>query len=654
MYYYDILIADIAYKGSNLLTYASKEQLRPLQVVVAQLRNKQALAIVIQETTRPPSVSVIKEVSRVVTHKPLPGWYVEIISWLADYYPVSRSEAAYATLPGGLRTYNPSSKRALSSIHDKHLDDIPTSVKPPLTNQQKEAFDVVRTTGDTSILLHGITGSGKTRIYIELIKETLSEGKSVFVLTPEISLTPQLQKNIEAYFGNRVHVTHSGLTTAKRRDAWLQVLYQTEPIIVIGPRSALFMPVHHIGLIIIDEAHDLSYKQDQLPHYHASRVAAALAKKQQAKLVLGTATPSIVDFFTFSSKKLPIAVLDKKAITQEHAVSKHVIDTADRSLFTGSSWVADSVLDAIKQAIRNGEQSLVYINRRGTARLVLCQACTWQATCPTCDMNYVYHGDTHQLRCHTCGTSRKAYTSCPECSSSDIILRSAGTKLIQTELARLLPNARMARFDTDSDPGETMEQMYAQLHKGDIDIAVGTQIIGKGLDLPGLRVVAILQADSALTLPDYVAEEELFQHIHQLIGRIGRGHRAGQAFIQTRQPKHPVIASALSGNYMSFYQAELKKREKHSFPPFSHLLKVYADRSTRARSQAFLESIKKRVIDNYNNVTVLGPAPSYKEKVGSSYRWQMIISSPRRDSLVEITRELPGNCHYDIDPSRML
>ncbi len=652
MYYYDILVADISYKGTALLTYSYEQLLQPRQLVGLRLRNKLTTGIVIAKTVKPNGVK-IKPLDSVIAQEQLPAWYIPLVEWMSKYYPASPSEVANAAVPSSLRTYKPTDKKA-DALQPVTLDKLPDRIQPSLTTLQQSAFESIQKAKQNSVLLHGITGSGKTRLYIELIQETLATGKSAFVLTPEISLTPQLQKNIQEHFGNRVYVTHSGLSSAKRRDLWLRVLKQTEPIVVIGPRSALFTPVMKVGAIIIDEAHDLSYKQDQVPHYHTSRVAAMLAKQTGAKLILGTATPSVVDYFTFSSKNLPIVTLDKKALKQTHTTSKEIIRIDDRSLFTTSSWISDPVIASIKTAIHRGEQSLIYLNRRGTARLVVCQACDWQAACPVCDMNYVYHGDSHTLRCHTCGTNRKAYTSCPECSSNDIILRSAGTKMIQEELGRLLPDARIARFDTDNNPEESMEHMYRQLHEGIVDVAIGTQTIGKGLDLPKLRMVAILQADSSLSLPDYVAEEELFQHIHQLIGRIGRGHRAGQAYIQTRQPDHPVIASAISGNYTEFYEAELDKRRQHLFPPYAHLLKVQVDYSTRDGSRKLLENVKNTTLKKHPNVIILGPAPAYKEKVGSSFRWQLIIKAKQREILVDIARNLPQKCRFDIDPSRML
>lgn len=652
MYYYDILVADVGYKGSRLLTYSSEAPLRVRQLVTVQLRNKQTTGIIMQAVDNPGNVK-IKPIVQTLAQEQLPAWYTDIITWMHDYYPASLSEAAQATIPSGLRSYRPTEKKT-AALQPKPLDPLPGVIKPELTKAQSQAQQTIAESKHSSVLLHGVTGSGKTRIYIELIKKSLASGRSAFVLTPEISLTPQLQKNIEDYFGNRVFVTHSGLTNAKRRDLWLRVLKQTGPIIVIGPRSALFMPVANIGLIVVDEAHDLSYKQDQLPHYHTSRVAAALARQQQATLILGTATPSVVDYYTFTAKQLPVITLDTPAITHEHALDKHVINLDDRSLFTTSSWLSDPMLNGIKKAIQQGEQSLVYLNRRGTARLVVCQDCSWQATCPTCDMNYVYHGDSHQLRCHTCGTSRAAYTSCPECRSNDIILRSAGTKMIYDELARLLPDARIARFDTDNNPDETMQQMYEQLHSGAIDVAVGTQTIGKGLDLPKLRVVAILQADSSLALPDYVAEEELFQHIYQLIGRIGRGHRAGEAYVQTRQPKHPVITAAISGDYNLFYDTEIKKRERHTFPPFAHLLDIHVDRATRDQARSTLNQLKHTIQHEHPAVQILGPAPAYKEKIGGKFRWRIIVKAHRRTALVTIARAVPSPCRFDIDPARML
>lgn len=648
MHYYDILLADYRYRGDGFLTYCSESELPERAIVTVPVRQQSALGVVIKKVSQPAGISV-KPIQRVVLEAPLPAWTLDIMTWLSSYYPSSLGQAGQLLLPRSLLQHKPAKQTSLPS-----RDELPKELTPALTKEQAAAVTQIQAADQNSVLLHGVTGSGKTRVYLELIQASLQLGKSVIVLTPEIGLTPQLKNELERHYGNRVLVAHSNITPAKRRAIWLHALQSTEPLIMIGPRSALFYPFKQVGVIVVDEAHDNSYKQEQAPHYSAARVAAKLAQLHHCKLVLGTATPTIVDYFTFSSKHLPIIRMEQQALTNKAAdLTAQTIDTSERAQFSRSPWLANTLLDAIKYATDNNEQSLIYLNRRGTARFVSCQQCGWQATCQHCDMNLIYHGDKHVLRCHVCGITQAPPLTCPECSHTEIVFRSAGTKMIVDELQRLFPGARIVRFDSDNPAATSLETLYQELHDGTVDIAVGTQVIGKGLDLPRLAVIGILQADNALLLPDYLSEEELFQGLYQLLGRAGRGHRHGQAFIQTQQPDHPVVRAAINKDYAGFYQAELHKRQKYGFPPFYHLLRIYAERANRKSAQAALEKQKEAVQHAYNNVTVLGPAPAFQERTQGKYRWQIILKTKQRSTLVTIAKQLPPNYRHDIDPTRM-
>ncbi len=655
MYYYEVLVADYRYRSNKLLTYSSGEKIALYTAVIVPLKNRPSTGLIMRKVSAPKNIR-LKSIEAVITDKPLPGWIANVVDWLAQYYPSTKSQATQLYLPQQTSSLK---KLPLAPPEaTEHISPIPKTLKPALTTEQKEAVKSIKTTDSSSVLLHGTTGSGKTRVYTELIAESLGKGLSALVLTPEIGLTPQLEQTLKNYFGNRVVVSHSRLTSKQRRDIWLKTLYTDEPLVVIGPRSALFYPLQSIGLIVVDEAHDSSYKQEQMPHYQATRVAATMAKHHNCKVILGTATPSIVDYFTFQQKQLPIIRMRSSALTGKPPSQSdiHIITTSQRNNFTKSAWLCDQLMASTKQAIESGQQAIIYLNRRGTSRLIVCADCGWHAVCPDCDSLLVYHDDEHRLRCHSCTYHQPAPLSCADCDSSDISYRSAGTKFIAQELSRLFPQAKIARFDSDSQKVDSLQSQYQALKEGKFDIAVGTKILSKGLDLPKLSTIGILQADNALLLPDFVAEEELFQEIYQLLGRIGRGHNThpAEAFIQTSQPNHPVIIAAKDQNYDLFYEKELTKRQKYDYPPFVHLLVVTVARATQKSAKQTLTKIVNAIKNKNLNVSIEGPAPALKELSGKQYHWKLVIKSRKRQDLVTIAKDLPATVRYDIDPIRVL
>jgi primosomal protein N' (replication factor Y) len=426
-------------------------------------------------------------------------------------------------------------------------------------------------------------------------------------------------------------------------------------LIVIGPRSALFTPLSNVGLVVLDEAHDVAYKQEQAPHYLASRVAATLARLHGAKLVLGTATPLITDYFTFSSKQLPILRMQSlAAATDDHELRAIVVNLRDTNLFTRSRWLSDPLLQMIETNLSKHEQSLIFLNRRGTARLVLCQQCGWQALCPRCDLPLTYHGDTHSLRCHTCGHREVTPAACPVCKATDIVFRSIGTKSLFDELSRLFPKARLQRFDSDNKKSERLEAHYTAVRDGEVDILVGTQLLTKGLDLPKLSLVGIVLADSGLYFPDYTAEERTYQMLSQVMGRVGRGHRAGTVIIQTYHPESPTIQTALDKDFTSFYDTQLKERELYGFPPFYHVLKVSCTRASRKSAEQASGKVAELLRQAVSHLEVIGPTPAFSEKANGKYTWQLIVKAKGRHQLLEAIKHIPANCSYDIDPLHLL
>jgi primosomal protein N' (replication factor Y) len=644
MFYYFVWVRSHKYHGHEPLTYAANERLPSGSIVQVEMRGELVMGIISGSTTQPRFQT--KSVTRTFALPPLPAHLLKVAQWLLDYYPAPLGIVSQQLLPGLI------SEKQLSSPVSENFPAPDFSQMPPLTIDQSKALETMQNTN--TYLLHGQTGSGKTRLYIELAAKALAKDRSSIILTPEISLTAQLAANFQMVFGSRVIVLHSQQAPAQRQKAWLDCLRATVPVIIIGPRSALFSPVAKLGLIVLDEAHEAAYKQEQAPQYQTGRVASFLAPQAHATLVLGSATPAIADYFLAEQKHKPIIRISAQArgtANTEKAIK--LVDMKDRDQFSRSRLLSTPLIKAIESALTHREQSLLYLNRRGTARIILCESCGWQATCPHCDLPLTYHGDRHELRCHSCDYHTFSPTSCPKCGHTDIIFKSAGTKAIVDEITKLFPNARIARFDTDNNKAERFEQHYEAVRNGEVDILVGTQLLAKGLDLPKLTVLGIVLADTSLYMPDFSAPERTYQLLTQVLGRIGRGHMNGMAVIQTYHPQHPVLADAIADNYDHFYQRELAERKQFFFPPYCYLLKLSCRRASSKAAETAAEKLRDNIESIYR-VRVEGPAPSFYEKLQGKYQWQLIIKAVDRDELLKIITQLPANWSYDIDPSDLL
>jgi primosomal protein N' (replication factor Y) len=644
MYYYFVWVRSSRYHGSEPLTYAGEQRLAAGSIVEVELQKELVVGVVSGSTSQPRFQT--KPVSRVFALPPLPVHLLRLAGWLQDYYPAPLGMITQQLLPASFSDKQLAPAEALAD------PDPDLSALPPLTGEQQAALAAMTERG--TYLLHGTTGSGKTRLYIELAARAFAQGKSAIVLTPEISLTSQLADNFRQVFGDRVIVSHSGQAPAVRRKAWLDSLRAKQPVVVIGPRSALFSPLSSLGLIVLDEAHETTYKQEQAPQYQAGRVAAYLAQISRSILVLGSATPAVSDYYLAEQKNRPIIRLAQLAQPDIHPRTEvEIVDRKDHSLFSRSPYLSLPLIKVIETALKRGEQSLLYLNRRGTARLILCENCGWQATCPHCDVPLTYHGDHHQLRCHSCDYHSAVPGSCPACQHPNVIFKTAGTKAIVDDVQRLFPQARVARFDTDNMKAERFEEHYAAVQRGDVDILVGTQLLAKGLDLPKLSTLGIVLADTSLYLPDFSAQERTFQLISQVLGRIGRGHVAGRAIIQTYNPDHAVLADAISGDYQHFYGGELAERRQFLFPPFCHLLKLTIRRVSSTAAQEAADKLKADIEGAYK-VRVEGPAPSFYERFQGKHQWQLIIKAVDRSELLKIIAALPSGWSSDIDPMDLL
>lgn len=642
MQFVEVLVADPGYHGSEALTYGSDSSVNVGQIVRIPLRKKIVLGIVSKTSVSQPTFAV-KLLSEVLELPPIPQQLLDLTMWMHQYYAAPLGTVMQQILPRNFPKRPTKPVPSTTYTADK---------LPDLTKDQAEAISQITPSG--MHILHGDTGTGKTRVYIELAKKSIADGKSVFVLTPEIGLTSQLAADFKKTFGERVVVMHSQLSESVRQKLWTTVLKETEPVVIIGPRSILFSPVRSLGLIVLDEAHESAYKQDQSPYYHASHVAGYLANLHKIPLILGSATPLVTDYFAAQSKRRPIIRMTSTASGSMHGRRIITVDLRDKARFSRKSFLSDELIKQVESTLAKNEQVLLFLNRRGTARVILCDECGWQALCPHCDLPLTYHGDTHSVRCHSCEFRASPPTACPECSNTSVTFRSIGTKAVAEEAQRLFPDRKVMRFDTDNKHGERLEVHYDEIKAGTVNILVGTQTLAKGLDLPKLGLVGVVIADTSLYVPDFSSHERTYQLLNQVIGRVGRGHRDSTVVVQTYSPESPLLRAALSNNWDLFYGDELREREQFMFPPFCYIAKLWCKRSTQRSAQQAAEKLANTLRQSKIRIEVDGPAPAFHEKTNSGYHWQLILKAKNRAALLEALKLLPTNWHHDIDPMNLL
>lgn len=642
MYYYEVSPLRITHSKESLLTYASTRPLQSGQIVAVEVGKKMTEAVV-REAVVKPGFST-KEVSSIIEETPLPAALLSLHDWLTDYYKTHSATVWRTMLPSGL-----AKKRRV--IKGEKLIATREQISFSLNSAQQTAVDTVMSSSGTQ-LLYGVTGSGKTAVYIELAKQTIAVGKSVILLVPEIALTSQLVAEFTPHFEN-IHVTHSTMTEAARHSLWQQILHAKGPQVIIGPRSALFMPVQDLGLIVIDEAHEPALKQESAPRYSALRAASMLGRYTNAKVVLGSATPAITDYY-LAKRNGAIIHLPERARQGVIKPEITLVDMTKRPNFTRSTFISNALIDQLTQTLNSGHQALIFHNRRGSAPITLCENCGWNATCPRCYIPLTLHADDYMLRCHLCNHLERVPTSCPDCHVADIIHKGIGTKRIEEELRRLFPNARVARFDGDTKSG--IETEYQSLYDGDIDIIIGTQVVAKGLDLPKLRMVGVIQADSGLALPDYGSSERVFQLLSQVSGRVGRNEHKTHVIIQSYQPSHPSVALGIKQNYPAFYDWEIAERKRANFPPFTFLLKLTAVYKTEAGAIRAAKQLVGHLQKNVSSsITIFGPAPAFHERLRDTYRWQIVLKSSSRSDLLNTLQFLPPQgWQSELDPISLL
>ena len=636
----------------DILTYSYDNSLVPGQIVEIPLGRSKTVGVVSKKVAQPDFAT--KKILKVFYSKALPAHLLATVRFVAEYYQVPLASTLGLILPNGVEKKRRTSKKTEQMFgRDGKTEHSPVLPEIQLNTAQKKALQSLQKAVGATKLLYGVTGSGKTNIYLEMAKNALLAQKSTILLVPEIALTGQLVRVFGEVFGDRVVLIHSRQTEAERHLIFNSLLESDEPKIVIGPRSALFAPLDDLGLIIIDEEHESTYHQENAPKYSAIRVASFMAGKLGIDLILGSATPTVEDFYLAEKKGALVKLTEKAKLTAVKPEIK-VIDFTKRENFSKNRYFASSLLSAIKSNLEQGWQTLIFHNRRGSSPLTICESCGEEIVCPNCYLPLTLHADTYELVCHTCGHKEKVPMSCPKCGAPGIVHKGFGTKLLEGELKILFPNTRVQRFDADNKKGEGLDAIYDEVKAGEVDILVGTQTLAKGLDLPRLATVGVVQADAGLNLPDFMAEERTFQLLTQVIGRVGRGHLdTAQVLVQTFRPDDPVIKFAVKEDYLGFYEYLIKKRQKAGFPPFRFVAKLEITMKTEAIVIKKVRQAATRLGQD-KRLMVSPPMPAFHEHTSRGYTWQIIVRAKSRKALVEMCAGLDPNFRVTFDPVGLL
>ncbi len=543
---------------------------------------------------------------------------------------------------------------------------ITTSEPLRLTSAQESVFNPIRAslrgenvkkTGSDVFLLHGITASGKTEIYLQALAEAIKLGKQGIALVPEISLTPQTIERFSARFPGRVAILHSQLSLGEQFDEW-QRIKNGEVDVVVGPRSALFAPQSNLGLIIIDEEHEWTYKQhDQSPRYHARDAAIKLAKLTGAVVVLGSATPSIETYYHAQRDDYHLLHLPERVVPKENASLPEVtvIDMREELKAGNRSIFSRTLSQAIEKVLVNKEQAILFLNRRGGATAIQCRNCGFVLKCKRCDIPLTYHLDSDSLVCHRCNYKTAVSQTCPNCLSKRIRYLGIGTEKLEEEVRAEFPRAKLLRWDSDmTQRKHSHETILNKFRSHEADILIGTQMVAKGLDIPLVTLVGVVIADTSLNLPDFRAGERTFQLLCQVAGRAGRGPSGGQVIIQTYNPKHYAIQAAAKHGYASFYEREIEFRRQLREPPFTQLASLTYAHTNDNRCREETEKMAKRILEERDaigipEINLVGPAPAFIHRLRGRYRWQIILrGSDLSDFLIRIP--FPQGWIIDIDP----
>lgn len=551
------------------------------------------------------------------------------------------------------------SAHLVSSEEDFLLEEDFFSTQHKLLNsEQKKCLEAIEASLATNKfaphLIHGITGSGKTEVYLQAIAKALELGKGTILLVPEISLTSQTIERFRARFSEKLAVLHHRKSAGERSNAW-ELLRQGKIQIAIGARSAIFCPIQNLGLIIIDEEHDSSYKQtDEIPCYQARDIAVMRAHIENATILLGSATPSLESRYNAEIGKYSLHTLNSRA-TQANLPSVRIIDMKRAfDIQGGFTHFSSELLEGIKARFKQGEQTLLFLNKRGYHRLQICAACRMTIKCPHCDLGLTFHKGTNLLRCHLCDHQRAPPKRCPSCNSPESLeFKGFGTEHVERSLHAIFPDIRTLRMDKDTtQKKESHEEIFKQFRSHKADVLIGTQMIAKGFHFPAVTLVGVLNSDATLNIPDFRSAEQLFQILLQVAGRSGRSELPGEVIFQTFLPHHPIFQLAAKQDYNAFYEQEIKERRDFGYPPFSHLLKLLFSSKDPLAAQSAAIKIHQELQNKIpHTAQILPVSPAGHPKIKDLYRFQFLIKTDKTLSITPFLSSLncPSNVHLKID-----
>ncbi|WP_243298213.1 primosomal protein N' [Bacillus litorisediminis] len=508
----------------------------------------------------------------------------------------------------------------------------------PLTNEQQAAIapilSAVEENRFESFLLYGVTGSGKTEVYLQTIQEVLKLGKEAIVLVPEISLTPQIVARFKGRFGEQVAVLHSGLSIGEKYDEWRKI-HRKEVKVAVGARSAIFAPFDNLGVIIIDEEHESSYKQEENPRYHARDVAKKRGEYHHCPIILGSATPSLESFARAQKGVYTLLQLTKR-MNNRDLPSVEIVDMRNELRDGNRSMFSKKLVELLQDRLEKREQTVLFLNKRGYSSFVMCRDCGYVIQCPHCDLSMTYHRASSEMKCHYCGYHSHVPAVCPECSSKHIRYFGSGTQKIEEELGRLFPEAKVIRMDVDTTGRKgAHEKLLSAFERGEADILLGTQMIAKGLDFPNITLVGVLSADTMLHLPDFRASEKTFQLLTQVSGRAGRHDKPGEVIIQTYTPEHYSILLSGKQDYPEFYQREMVARKQFQYPPFYYLALIHISHEDVLKTAKIAENIAHYLQKHLSSSSIiLGPVASPIARINNRYRYQCLIKYKREPELM--------------------
>jgi len=580
---------------------------------------------------------------------------VELARLVADHYWVPLIECIRAMLPPRVRTSGAGStvssrQKRHSRLLDLALAPAPRLEAPSLTDEQKAALEVIEANPLT--LLHGVIASGKTEVYLEAAKRALASDLRVLLLVPEISLTPQLVQRVRARLEAPVAILHSQLTELERAQQWWRVR-RGEAAVVLGSRSAVFAPIPRLGLVCLDEEGSSAYKQDRTPRYEAGWVARRLAQVTGARMVAGSATPSVVAYREASTGAYSLARLTKRVRGEDAPVE--LVDMRDEVTSGNRQPLSRRLLQVVDETLRNEEQAILYLNRRGLSTFVMCKECGKSVQCLGCSVALVQHQEVDGLICHYCGYSRPMPVMCDYCGSRQVRGLGMGTQRLEGMVKKLWPNARVLRLDSDSARGpDSYFDIWETFSERRADILVGTQLVTRGLDLPAVTSVGVVDADLPLHFPDYRSAENTFAMVVQVAGRAGRDGRAARVVVQTSNPEHYSLRCAATGDYEGFYAAELPSRKAFTFPPFADLAVLTRTDTDDARAAASAREAADAIAsgllrDGVEGIRVMGPSPAFIHRLRGEYRWQVTLKGQGLERARHLAPRGRG-WSFDVDP----